>query len=53
MPITTRMPMFDQKVERVLQSLCAHQAGHFVVGRHFVSSIRNCTKGCANTTTEV
>jgi len=35
MPMTTTMPTFDQRVERALQNLCAHEAGHFVVAQHF------------------
>jgi hypothetical protein len=30
-----RMPTFDQRVERALQNLCAHEPGHFVVAQHF------------------
>jgi hypothetical protein len=35
MPMTTTMPTFDQRVERALQNLCAHEPGHFVVAQHF------------------
>ena len=32
--MTTTMPTFDQRVERALQNLCAHEAEHFVVALH-------------------